>query len=85
MEIFGLIENMSGFACPHCGEMVDLFGSGGGEKTALAMGVNFLGKIPFDQNVVACGDAGLSYQEKYADSPVTKAFEDITERMSRLK
>jgi Mrp family chromosome partitioning ATPase len=85
MEIFGLIENMSDFACPHCGEMVDLFGSGGGEKTALAMGVNFLGKIPFDQNVVACGDAGLSYQEKYADSPVTKAFEDITERMSRLK
>ncbi|PQP33849.1 hypothetical protein C6A37_10815, partial [Desulfobacteraceae bacterium SEEP-SAG9] len=48
MEIFGLIENMSGFACPHCGELVDLFGSGGGEKTAVAMGVNFLGKIPFD-------------------------------------
>jgi Mrp family chromosome partitioning ATPase len=85
MEIFGLIENMSGFACPHCGERVDLFGSGGGEKTAIAMGVNFLGKIPFDQNLVACGDAGISYQEKYADSPVTKAFEDITERMSRLK
>jgi len=84
MEIFGLIENMSGFACPHCGEMVDLFGSGGGEKTAVAMGVNFLGRIPFDQNVVACGDAGISYQEKYADSPVTKVFEDITERMSRL-
>ena len=84
MEIFGLIENMSGFACPHCGELVDLFGSGGGEKTAVAMGVNFLGKIPFDQNVVACGDAGISYQEKYADSPVTKVFEDITERMSRL-
>ena len=84
MEIFGLIENMSGFACPHCGELVDLFGSGGGEKTAVAMGVNFLGKIPFDQNVVACGDAGISYQEKYAYSPVTKVFEDITERMSRL-
>ena len=84
MEIFGLIENMSGFACPHCGEMVDLFGSGGGEKTALAMGVNFLGRIPFDQNLVACGDAGISYQEKYADSPVTKVFKDITERMSRL-
>jgi ATP-binding protein involved in chromosome partitioning len=84
MEIFGLIENMSGFACPHCGEMVDLFGSGGGEKTAVAMGVNFLGRIPFDQNVVACGDAGISYQEKYPDSPVTKVFGDITERMSRL-
>jgi Mrp family chromosome partitioning ATPase len=84
MEIFGLIENMSGFACPHCGELVDLFGSGGGEKTAAAMGVNFLGKVPFDQNVVACGDAGISYQEKYADSPVTKVFEDITERMSKL-
>jgi len=46
MDIFGLIENMSGFACPHCGEALDLFGSGGGEKTAEAMGVPFLGTYP---------------------------------------
>ena len=84
MEIFGLIENMSGFTCPNCGEKIDLFGSGGGEKTASAMGVTFLGKIPFDLNVVSCGDTGVSFQEKYKDSTVTKAFADIAEKMSKL-
>ena len=84
MEIFGLIENMSGFTCPNCGEKIDLFGSGGGEKTASAMGVTFLGKIPFDLNVVSCGDTGVSFQEKYKDSQVTKAVADIAEKMSKL-
>lgn len=84
MEIFGLIENMSGFTCPHCNKSIDLFGSGGGEKTAQASSIQFLGKIPFDPNVVSCGDAGTSYQEKYADSPVTKAFSEVAERMAAL-
>ncbi|MDA3833223.1 MAG: Mrp/NBP35 family ATP-binding protein [Spirochaetales bacterium] len=84
MEIFGLIENMSGFTCPKCGEKIDLFGTGGGERTANAMGVTFLGKIPFDNNVVSCGDTGVSFQEKYKDSPVTKAFADIAEKTSKL-
>ena len=48
MEIYGLLENMSGFSCPHCSETIALFGSGGGEKTAVQMGIPFLGKIPFD-------------------------------------
>ncbi len=84
MDIFGLIENMSGFTCPNCGEKIDLFGTGGGERTADAMGVSFLGKIPFDLNVVSCGDTGVSFQEKYKDSPVTKAFADMAEKMSKL-
>lgn len=84
MGIFGLIENMSGFTCPNCGEKIDLFGTGGGERTADAMGVTFLGKIPFDLNVVSCGDTGVSFQEKYKDSQVTKAFADIAEKMSKL-
>jgi len=84
MEIFGLIENMSGFACPHCGEKIELFGSGGGEKTAAMAGVRFLGKIPFDPRVVACGDSGSCYQDAFKDSPVTKVFSDIAEKMSTL-
>lgn len=84
MEVFGLVENMSGFTCPNCGEKIDLFGSGGGEKTANEMGVTFLGKIPFDLNVVSCGDTGISFQEKYKDSQVTKAVADIAEKMSKL-
>ena len=82
MEIFGLVENMSGFTCPHCAREVDLFGTGGGEKTAEMMGVNFLGKIPFDPNVVSCSDTGVSFQGKYTDSPVTKAFVEIAGKMS---
>jgi Mrp family chromosome partitioning ATPase len=84
MEIFGLIENMSRFACPHCGEMIHLFGEGGGEKTALDYGLTFLGRIPFDPNVVICGDAGTSFQETHANSPVTRAFSEIADTMSRL-
>ncbi|MDY6904768.1 MAG: Mrp/NBP35 family ATP-binding protein [Thermodesulfobacteriota bacterium] len=84
MEAFGLIENMSGFACPHCGQSVDLFGSGGGKRTAEATGVNFLGEIPFDAKMVECGDAGISYQEQNPDSPVTKAFASVADAMARL-
>lgn len=82
MKIFGLIENMSGFTCPHCGKSVDLFGTGGGEKTAKNMGVSFLGKIPFDHAMVSCGDDGVAYQDEYKDSDVTKAFADIADKLA---
>jgi len=81
MKIFGLIENMSGYTCPHCGKPIDIFGTGGGEKTARNSDVNFLGKIPLDPNMVKCGDTGVSYQEKYPDSAVTKAFLNIAGKM----
>ena len=84
MEIFGLIENMSGFACPHCGEMLELFGSGGGQRTATQMGIQFLGKIPFDPKMVACGDTGACFQEVHSDSAVTTAFAEVAEKLSKL-
>ena len=85
MEIFGLIENMSGLSCPHCGEMIDLFGSGGGERTARDAGIRFLGSIPFDPRVVACGDSGACYQETHAASAVTKAFISVAEAVAKSK
>ena len=84
MEIFGVVENMSGFVCPHCGESVDIFGTGGGEKTAAAANIPFLGRIPMDPRVVACGDDGCSIQEKYADSGVAKAIGEIADKVSSL-
>jgi Mrp family chromosome partitioning ATPase len=84
MEIFGLIENMSSMSCPHCGKMIDLFGSGGGERTARESGIRFLGNIPFDPKVVACGDSGACYQEENTESPVTKAFVSVAEAVSKL-
>ncbi len=84
MEIFGIIENMSGFACPHCGESIDLFGNGGGERTAANFDLNFLGRIPIDPNIVLCGDSGTCYRDVYADSKVTQAFDAVAEKMTRL-
>jgi ATP-binding protein involved in chromosome partitioning len=84
MKIFGLIENMSGFTCPHCNENVNLFGTGGGEKTALTYGIHFLGKIPFDSRVVSCGDTGSSLEKMYSDSPVARSFAAIAENVVKL-
>lgn len=60
MNVLGIIENMSGFVCPTCGSLHNIFKSGGGEKTAQDWGVPFLGKIPLDPTVVEAGDGGRS-------------------------
>lgn len=83
MEIFGLIENMSGLSCPHCGEKIDLFGSGGGERTARESGIRFLGRIPFDPNVVACGDSGACYLKAHTSTAVSKAFVSVAEAIGQ--
>jgi Mrp family chromosome partitioning ATPase len=82
MEIFGIIENMSGFTCPHCGKVVDLFGTGGGEKTAKQYGIPFLGRIAFDPKMVQCGDSGMAFQQKFSQSPITQAFQEIADKMA---
>ncbi len=81
MQVFGLIENMSGFVCPHCGKAIDLFGSGGGSRTATAMDIPFLGRIPLDAKMVNCADAGESYMDKYPDSEVTQAFNQVVAKI----
>jgi ATP-binding protein involved in chromosome partitioning len=58
LEILGVVENMSGQVCPHCGQQVPLFGRGGGEKMAGEMDIPFLGRIPVDHNMVTAGDMG---------------------------
>ena len=83
MDIFGLIENMSGFMCPYCGRHIDLFGTGGGLRTATVMNIPFLGRIPLDTEMVRCSDTGESFMEKYPDSEVTKAYEKIVDRILR--
>ena len=81
MPIFGLVENMSGFVCPHCGKSTDLFGEGGGYRTALAANIPFLAQIPFDPRMVKCGDTGKPYIESYPDSEVSKAYNQIVTKM----
>lgn len=77
VEIAGVVENMSGFVCPHCDKTVDIFKSGGGEQLARELDLPFLGKIPMDPKVVMAGDDGSPYLSSDADSPATKAFSEI--------
>jgi len=83
IPVIGLIENMSGFVCPHCNERVDIFKTGGGEATATEMGVQFLGRIPIETNIVAGGDSGVPIVISSPDSGSAKAFADITEKVIR--
>ena len=74
LPVIGVIENMSGYACPHCGESTDIFKSGGGERLAAEMGVPFLGRIPLDPGMVSAGDAGAPCVAAAADSPAGTAM-----------
>src|SRR5207249_7162672 len=57
MDILGVIENMSGLVCPHCGKQTDIFKVGGGEDAAKELGLPFLGRVPIDPRIVIGGDA----------------------------
>ncbi len=59
VPIIGLVENMAGYACPHCGEVSDPFGSGGAEAAAATMGLDFLGRIPLSMGIRLASDGGV--------------------------
>jgi ATP-binding protein involved in chromosome partitioning len=75
LPIIGVVENMSGFVCPHCGKTVDIFKRGGGEQMASDMGVPFLGRIPLEPKIVETGDNGKPYLQSYTDSETARAFD----------
>ena len=77
MPIVGVIENMSGFICPHCGDTVDIFSKGGGEQTARDFDLPFLGRVPMDPRVVMAGDSGVPYLSADEDTPAVKAFDTV--------
>jgi len=79
MPIAGVVENMSGFICPHCEETVDIFSSGGGEQTARDFDLPFLGRVPMDPRVVIAGDTGKPYLSSDEDTPAIKAFGAVVE------
>lgn len=83
MEVIGMVENMSGFICPHCHETVEIFKTGGGEKTAGEFGVKFLGSVPIDPKVVVGGDDGNPYLSSDDDSPAVEAFTKVIENVEK--
>ena len=84
MPVLGIIENMSGMVCPHCGKSIDLFKTGGGYKAALEMQVPFLGKVPIDPKIVETGDSGKPFVLEYSKSESAKVFKEIVEKIEKL-
>ena len=78
LPVLGVLENMSGFVCPQCGQKTDVFKSGGGEIMARQMGVPFLGRIPIDPQIVQSCDSGKPFVYHDNQSQTAKAFEKIS-------
>jgi Mrp family chromosome partitioning ATPase/predicted Fe-Mo cluster-binding NifX family protein len=81
MEILGIVENMSGLLCPHCGKEIELFGARGGELLALRENITLLGKLPLDPEVVRQGDAGRATGLLGAELPFTRAFKALVDQV----
>ena len=84
VPVIGIIENMSGMICPHCGKTIDLFGRGGGKKAAEDLNVPFLGAIPLDPAMVKAGDEGRPYVLRHMDTPTWKAVDAVMEKLVKL-
>jgi ATP-binding protein involved in chromosome partitioning len=84
MEILGLVENMSGLKCPHCGKMIDIFKTQGGMLTAKREGLNLLGTLPFEPEVVSKGDIGSISILDDDQLPITQEFNKIVDEIVRL-
>ncbi|WP_319541849.1 Mrp/NBP35 family ATP-binding protein [uncultured Pseudodesulfovibrio sp.] len=83
-RVLGIVENMSGFACPDCGAVHDIFKSGGGEALAKEAGVQFLGRIPLDPEVANSGDEGYPFLKVHRDTATGKAMEKVIQPMLAL-
>jgi ATP-binding protein involved in chromosome partitioning len=83
VPVLGIVENMSYFICRHCGEREEIFGHGGGHKTADMLGVPFLGEVPIDPKVVVGGDTGEPIVVLDPSSPAAAAFRDIAAQIAK--
>ena len=77
IPVLGVVENMSGYTCRHCGESEDLFGRGGGRRVAGEFEVPFLGEIPLDPRVMTGGDSGRPVILHDPEAPVARAMNRV--------
>jgi len=82
VDILGIIENMSFFLCPHCGERTEVFSHGGGRDTSEKEGVPFLGEIPLNVSIREAGDGGKPLVVSDPESAVGKIFGDIARALA---
>ena len=84
IPVIGIIENMSGFICPKCGETFNILGAGGGKHIAEELNVPFLGQIPLDSQICEDADKGISFLKEHADSAAAKAFQEIVRKVEEF-
>jgi ATP-binding protein involved in chromosome partitioning len=84
IPIIGIVENMSGFNCPHCGKSVDIFKTGGGLKASNDFNVPFLGRVPLDAKIVETGDSGKPFIGNNDGSDTSKAFGGIVKNIEKI-
>lgn len=85
MPVLGVVENMSGFVCPNCGQQTDIFELGGGQDMAQQLGIQFLGRIPIDPQIVQACDTGQPYVSGNSGNETAQAFSQVTERILALE
>ncbi|HOY10768.1 MAG TPA: Mrp/NBP35 family ATP-binding protein [Candidatus Omnitrophota bacterium] len=81
IPVIGVIENMSGFMCPHCRQEVDIFKRGGGQKAAEELNVPFLGRVPLDPELVVSADSGKPFVSFKGESAAAKAFIEVVRKI----
>ena len=81
VPIIGIIENMSGLVCPHCGKEIEVFSGGMGRRVAEEMGVPFLGSIPMDPGIAESSDYGIPFVIRHPESMSSKAFSDVVSKI----
>ncbi|XP_048256874.1 cytosolic Fe-S cluster assembly factor NUBP2 homolog [Haliotis rufescens] len=84
IPVIGIIENMSGYVCPHCAECTNIFSKGGGESLAKQSGVPFLGTIPLDPQLTASLDQGKNIADVYKDSPSLGAIQGVVKKLMKV-
>ena len=84
VPVIGVVENMSGFACPKCGEITQILRSGGGRSIAADMGVRFLGAIPMDPKIAEACDSGLAFVSHYAATTTAQIMQAIIQPVVEL-
>jgi ATP-binding protein involved in chromosome partitioning len=84
-RLLGVVENMSGFECAHCGELTPLFGEGGGELLAQTLDVPLLAKLPLVPEMRVAGDEGVPFVWAYPDHPVAASYLSIAEKLSAFR
>ncbi|MDD4005460.1 MAG: Mrp/NBP35 family ATP-binding protein [Elusimicrobiaceae bacterium] len=84
LPVLGIVENMSGFVCPHCGKETEIFKKGGGEQLATDYGVEFLGRVPLEPCIVALADDGKPFCRKDRKTPAAKTFAEIADKLAKF-